>query len=146
MFNILALTLTLAYALPSINKVYSVALVFPLLGNQNIEFERLKKNTSQIRLSGLINCKGYIYNDINDLTDLKDANYEKKMYMNYELDNTLKNIMNKYRCSIEAPYYDVSNDIILFVLKINMLGLTKSVKLLNVISPILHPQVEHNDY
>jgi len=129
MFNILTLTLACAYALPSINKVYSVALVFPLLGNQNIEFERLKKNTSQVRLSGLINCKGYIYND---LTDLKDTKYEKKTYMNYELDNTLKNIMNKYRCSIEAPYYDVNNDIILFILKINMLGLTKSVKLLNV--------------
>jgi hypothetical protein len=109
--------------------VYSVALVFPLLGNQNIEFERLKKNTSQVRLSGLINCKGYIYNDI---ADLQDTNYEKKTYMNYELDNSLKNIMNKYRCSIEAPYYDANNDIILFVLKINMLGLTKSVKLLSV--------------
>jgi hypothetical protein len=130
MFNILALTLASAYALPSINKVYSVALVFPLLGNQNIEFERLKKNTSQVRLSGLINCKGYIFNDAKDT---KDTNYEKKMYMNYELDNTLKNIMNKYRCSIEAPYYDVNNDIILFVLKINMLGLTKSVKLLSVV-------------
>jgi hypothetical protein len=126
MFNILTLTLASAYALPSINKVYSVALVFPLLGNQKIEFERLKKNTSQVRLSGLINCKGYIYNDI---TDLKD---KKKTYMNYELDNTLKNIMNKYRCSIEAPYYDANNDIILFILKINMLGLTKSVKLLSV--------------
>ena len=124
------LLLASAYALPSINKVYSVVLVFPLLGNQNIEFERLKKNTSQVRLSGLINCKGYIYNDI---TDLKDSNYEKKTCMNYELDNTLKNIMTKYRCSIEAPYYDVNNDIILFVLKINMLGLTKSVKLLSVV-------------
>lgn len=130
MFNILTLTLACAYALPSLNKVYSVGIVFPLLGNQKIEFERLKKNTSQVRLSGLINCKGYIYNDI---TDLKDTNYEKKTYMNYELDNTLKNIMNKYRCSIEAPYYDVNNDIILFVLKINMLGLTKSVKLLSVV-------------
>jgi hypothetical protein len=130
MFNVLTLILASAYALPSINKVYSVALVFPLLGNQKIEFERLKKNTSQVRLSGLINCKGYIFNDI---TDLKDSNYEKKMYINYELDNSLKNIMNKYRCSIEAPYYDANNDIILFVLKINMLGLTKSVKLLSVV-------------
>ena len=130
MFNVLTLILASAYALPSINKVYSVALVFPLLGNQKIEFERLKKNTSQVRLSGLINCKGYIFNDI---TDLKDTNYEKKTCMNYELDNSLKNIMNKYRCSIEAPYYDANNDIILFVLKINMLGLTKSVKLLSVV-------------
>lgn len=125
MFNILTLTLTLAsasaYALPSLNKVYSVALVFPLLGKQNIEFERLKKNTSQVRLSGLINCKGYIYND-----------EKENRCMNYELDNSIKNIMNKYRCSIEAPYYDTTNDTILFVLKINMLGLTKSIKLLNV--------------
>ena len=119
MFNILLLTL--AYALPSLNKVYSVALVFPLLGNQNIEFERLKKNTSQVRLSGLINCKGYIYND-----------EKENSCMNYDLDNNLKNIMRKYRCSIEAPYYDVINDTIFFVLKINMLGLTKSIKLLNV--------------
>ena len=138
MFNILLLTLSLAsasaYALPSLNKVYSVALVFPLLGKQNIEFERLKKNTSQVRLSGLINCKGYIYNDEKNVTDIKEnENYEKEnKCMNYELDNSLKNIMRKYRCSIESPYYDANNDIILFVLKINMLGLTKSIKLLNV--------------
>lgn len=138
MYNILLLTLTLAsafaYALPSLNKVYSVALVFPLLGNQNIEFERLKKNTSQVRLSGLINCKGYIYNDEKDEKDEKEnEKYEKEnRCMNYELDNSLKNIMRKYRCSIESPYYDTSNDTILFVLKINMLGLTKSIKLLNV--------------
>ena len=132
MYTILLLTLT--YALPSLNKVYSVALVFPLLGNQNIEFERVKKNTSQVRLSGLINCKGYIYNDEKNVTDIKEnENYEKEnRCMNYELDNSLKTIMNKYRCSIEAPYYDANNDTILFVLKINMLGLTKSIKLLNV--------------
>ena len=52
--------------------------------------------------------------------------------MNYELDNNLINIMSKYRCSIEAPLYDVKNDTILFVLKINMLGLTKSIKLLKL--------------
>ena len=137
MYTILLLTLTLAsafaYALPSLNKVYSVALVFPLLGNQNIEFERVKKNTSQVRLSGLINCKGYIYNDEKYEKYEKDENYEKEnRCMNYELDNSLKTIMNKYRCSIEAPYYDTTNDTILFVLKINMLGLTKSIKLLNV--------------
>lgn len=134
MYTILLLTLTLAsasaYALPSLNKVYSVALVFPLLGNQNIEFERVKKNTSQVRLSGLINCKGYIYNDVKDEKDEKDE--KENRCMNYELDNSLKTIMNKYRCSIEAPYYDANNDTILFVLKINMLGLTKSIKLLNV--------------
>ena len=121
MYNILLLLLS--YSLPPLNNVYSATLFFSLLGKQNIEFERLKLNTSQVRLNGLINCDGFIYNE---------NKYENEnKYMNYELDNNLKNIMYKYRCSIEAPLYDDVNDQILFVLKINMLGITKHIKLLN---------------
>lgn len=130
MYNILLLALS--YSLPPLNNVYSGSISFPLLGKQNIEFERLKKNTSQVRLFGLINCKGYIYNDKNDENDENEKNESNKcLSMNYELDEYLLNIIRKYRCSIEAPYYDVRNDTILFVLKINMLGVTKSIKLLN---------------
>ena len=132
MYNILLLALS--YSLPPLNNVYGGSISFPLAGKQNIEFERLKKNTSQVRLYGLINCKGYVYNDENDESDEKDENDEYNIIntMNYELDNNLINIMSKYRCSIEAPLYDVKNDTILFVLKINMLGLTKSIKLLKL--------------
>ena len=132
MYNILLLALS--YSLPPLNNVYSGSINFPLAGKQNIEFERLKKNTSQVRLYGLINCKGYVYNDENDENDENDDNNEYNIIntMNYELDNNLINIMSKYRCSIEAPLYDVKNDTILFVLKINMLGLTKSIKLLKL--------------
>ena len=126
MYNILLLALS--YSLPPLNNVYSGSINFPLAGKQNIEFERLKKNTSQVRLYGLINCKGYVYNDEKDEND----EYNIINTMNYELDNNLINIMSKYRCSIEAPLYDVKNDTILFVLKINMLGLTKSIKLLKL--------------
>jgi hypothetical protein len=63
MYNILLLALS--YSLPPLNNVYRGSIIFPLLGKQNIEFERLHKNTSQVRLSGLINCNGYIYNDDN---------------------------------------------------------------------------------
>jgi len=130
MYNILLLALS--YSLPPLNNVYSGTISFPLLGKQNIEFERLKKNTSQVRLYGLINCNGYIYNDENDEND---KNYKNEsnicLSINYELDEYLINIIRKYRCSIEAPYYDVRNDTILFILKINMLGVTKSIKLLN---------------
>jgi hypothetical protein len=130
MYNILLLALS--YSLPPLNNVYSGSINFPLLGKQNIEFERLKKNTSQLRLYGLINCNGYIYNDENDETDENDKNKSNIcLTMNYELDEYLLNIIRKYRCSIEAPYYDVRNDTILFILKINMLGVTKSIKLLN---------------
>lgn len=140
MYNILLLAL--CYSLPPLNNVYKGSISFPLLGKQNIEFKRLKKNTSQVRLYGLINCNGYIYNDENDESEECDENVENVenndnisnicLSMKYELDEYLLNIMRKYRCIIEAPYYDVRSDTILFVLKINMLGLTKTIKLLNV--------------
>jgi hypothetical protein len=129
MYNILLLVLS--YSLPPLNTLYRGSISFPLLGKQIIEFERLKKNTSQVRLYGLINCNGYIYNDDNyDTYDKNKSNI--CLSMKYELDEYLLNIIHKYRCIIEAPYYDVRNDTILFILKINMLGLTKSIKLLNV--------------
>jgi hypothetical protein len=128
MYNILLLALS--YSLPPLNNVYRGSIIFPLLGKQNIEFERLKKNTSQVRLIGLINCNGFVYNDEN--YDNNENVSNKCLSMNYKLDEYLLNIIRKYRCIIEAPYYDVRSDTILFVLKINMLGLTKSIKLLNV--------------
>jgi hypothetical protein len=128
MYNILLLAL--CYSLPPLNNVYKGSISFPLLGKQNIEFERLKKNTSQVRLYGLINCNGYIYNDENVENDENIS--QKCINTNYKLDDNLLNIIRKYRCIIEAPYYDVRSDTILFVLKINVLGLTKSIKLLNV--------------
>ena len=122
MYNILLYALT--YCLPSLNNVYSGSLTIPYFGKQNIEFERLKANTSQVRLHGLINCNGSIYNNENN------ENINITNTMSYDLDNNLKNIMRKYRCSIGAPYYDDVNDQILFVLKINMLGITKSITLI----------------
>lgn len=134
MYNIILYVLS--YSLPPINNVYSGTMYLSLLGKQNIEFERLKKNTSQVRLRGLINCRGFIYNENENENEnvnrkLISKNENVKDYMKYELDNNLKNIMNKYSCSIDAPLYDNINDEILFVLKINMLGLTKHINLIN---------------
>jgi hypothetical protein len=134
MYNIIVLAL--CYSLPPLNNVYKGSISFPLLGKQNIEFKRLKKNTSQVRLYGLINCNGYIYNDENVENDKNDENNDNisniSLSMKYELDEYLLNIIRKYRCNIETPYYDVRSDTILFVLKINVLGLTNTIKLLNV--------------
>lgn len=124
MYNILLYALT--YSLPPLNNVYTGSLNFPLFGKQNIEFERLKPNISQVRLYGLINCDGYVYNENNE----NNENINITNTMSYDLDNNLKNIMRKYRCSIGAPYYDDVNDQILFVLKINVIGITKSINLI----------------
>ena len=81
-----------------------------------------------------VNVNEDVYDiDSDDENDENDENTSNIcLSMKYELDEYLLNIIRKYRCSIEAPYYDVRSDTILFILKINMLGLTKSIKLLNM--------------
>jgi hypothetical protein len=134
MYTLLLLALT--HRLPPLNNVYKGSFYIPFIGNQNIEFERLKVNTSQVRLHGLINCNGYIYNNaindnINDNINNAINKPKDETAMNYELDNLLKSIIHKYTCTIEAPYYNACNDTILFVLKIKLLGLIKTIKLFN---------------
>ena len=135
MYNLLLLVLS--YRLPPLNNVYKGSFYIPFIGNQNIEFERLKANTSQVRLSGLINCNGYIYNTImNDtINDVHSDDHDEddnQINMTYELDSLLKSIIRKYTCTIEAPYYNACNDTILFVLNIKLLGLLKTIKLYNI--------------
>lgn len=122
--------LILCYTLPPIDNIYKGKISFGLIGKQDIEFKRIKKNTSMITLKGIINSEGYIYTD----------NYIKtiNLYKNYKLDNNLKKIMCKYNCEIENPIYDNKKDEILFILKINMLKMTKRIELKNQRSSIKH--------
>jgi hypothetical protein len=137
MYNLLLLVLS--YRLPPLNNVYKGSFYIPFIGNQNIEFERLQANTSQVRLHGLINCNGYIYNTIMNDT-INDVQYndhdedDNQINMTYELDSLLKSIIRKYTCTIDAPYYNACNDTILFVLNIKILGLIKTIKLYNSLS------------
>jgi len=136
MYNLLLLVLS--YRLPPLNNVYKGSFYIPFIGNQNIEFERLQANTSLVRLHGLINCNGYIYNTINDtINDDEHDDHDEdddEITMSYELDSLLKSIIRKYTCTIEAPYYNACNDTILFVLNIKLLGLLKTIKLYNSLS------------
>jgi len=137
MYNLLLLVLS--YRLPPLNNVYKGSFYIPFIGNQNIEFERLQANTSQVRLHGLINCNGFIYNTImndtiNDTMNDDRDDHDDETPMSYELDSLLKSIIRKYTCTIEAPYYNACNDTILFVLNIKLLGLLKTIKLYNSLS------------
>ena len=55
--------------LPRINNIYKTNVNIPLIGNQNIEYERIKKYESQVRLNGLINTKGIVHIDKNNIYD-----------------------------------------------------------------------------
>lgn len=102
--------------LPPINQVYKTSINLPFIGPQNIEYERTDLYVSQVRLDGIINECGNVYLDKNNLYD-------------YTFDEVLNNIVNKYKCSLENPYYDPENDIVVFKLKIKVIKFGKTIVL-----------------
>tara|TARA_Y100000389_G_scaffold142440_1_gene140477 strand:- start:6929 stop:7303 length:375 start_codon:yes stop_codon:yes gene_type:complete len=116
----LTLLLLINNILPPIGNKYYTSVNIPLIGKQNIKYERTKKFISEITLSGKINEYGYIYfyNDDNDT-------YE------YKLDNTLEHLLKKYKCSLNDPYYDYINDMIILNIQINLIKYSKKLTLIN---------------
>ena len=104
--------------LPPIGNKYYTSINIPLIGRQNIKYERTKKLISEVSLSGKVNKQGYIYFDNND-------SYK------YTLDDTLENILKKYKCTLSDPYYDNINDIITLNIKINIIRYSKKLILTN---------------
>tara|TARA_Y100000992_G_C21246429_1_gene483527 strand:+ start:453 stop:866 length:414 start_codon:yes stop_codon:yes gene_type:complete len=105
--------------LPPINNIYKTTLNVPLIGKQNIEYKRVNLLESEVKLDGKLNAVGYIY-------------FDKTNIYNYKFDNTLKDIIKKYRCTIYNPYYDKSNDLINFKIKINLIQFQKTLVLKNI--------------
>tara|TARA_B100000902_G_scaffold305073_1_gene293442 strand:- start:8697 stop:9053 length:357 start_codon:yes stop_codon:yes gene_type:complete len=110
--TLLLYTLSFINILPPISNVYHTNINIPFIGKQYITYQRTEKFKSEIKLSGKINENGYIYYDISDP-------------YKYTLDDGLKTIINKYRCSIEDPSYDNNNDILKLKIKINFINYTK---------------------
>lgn len=100
--------------LPPINQVYKTSINLPFIGPQNIEYERTDLYVSQVRLDGIINECGNVYLDKNNLYD-------------YTFDEVLKRIVDKYKCSLDNPYYDPVNDIVVFKLKIKVIKFGKTI-------------------
>lgn len=105
--------------LPPINNVYVNKLSIPLIGNQLVEYQRIKDLKAQVKLVGKVNCVGFIY-------------YDKLDQFNYTIDDTLCNILNKYRCSLTDPCYDIENDILYIVLKIKLINFKKQIVMKNI--------------
>ena len=110
--------LSLNNMLPPIGNIYYTSINIPLIGTQNVKYERTKKLISEVSLSGKVNKQGYIYFDNNDP-------------YKYTLDNTLENILKKYKCTLSDPYYDNINDIITLNIKINIIRYSKKLILTN---------------
>lgn len=104
--------------LPPIGNRYFTSISIPLIGTQNVMYERKKNLISEITLSGKVKKQGYIYFTDND-------NYK------YTLDDTLNSILKKYKCSLSDTYYDNINDIITLNIRINVIRFTKKLTLIN---------------
>lgn len=98
--------------LPPINNIYYTAINIPFAGKQNIIYERREKLLSELKLSGKVNVNGYIYFNENNPRE-------------YTLDDNLKYIIKKYKCSLYDPIYDKKKDIISFKIRLNLIRYTK---------------------
>tara|TARA_B100000989_G_scaffold294029_1_gene272338 strand:+ start:85 stop:471 length:387 start_codon:yes stop_codon:yes gene_type:complete len=105
--------------LPPLNNIYKTKINIPFIGNQEIEYERIRFFESEVRLHGLLNEKGIVYID-------------KKNIYNYTFDEVLQNIIKKYKCDLYKPYYSHVEDIIVFKIKIKLLKFTKTLVLKNI--------------
>jgi hypothetical protein len=119
MLSLLVSILTiLAPKLPIMNNIYKTSINFSVLGNQNIEYQRIEKYKSIIKLHGLINVDGFIY-------------FNKDDVYNYIFDENINNIISKYKCKISDAYYNNLEDKIYLKLKIKILNLKKTIILEN---------------
>ena len=118
MISTILFSLVLNKILPPIGNIYYTSINIPLIGTQNVKYERTKKLISEVSLSGKVNKQGYIYFDNNDP-------------YKYTLDDTLENILKKYKCTLSDPYYDNINDIITLNIKINIIRYSKKLILTN---------------
>lgn len=119
MLSILVSILTiLTPKLPIMNNIYKTSINFSVLGNQNIEYQRIERYKSIIKLHGLINVNGFIY-------------FNKDDVYNYKFDENINNIISKYKCKISDAYYNNLEDKIYLKLKIKILNLKKTIILEN---------------
>ena len=105
--------------LPPINNIYKTTINIPILGSQNIEYERIAFYKSKVRLNGIINEIGNIYIKKNNIYD-------------YEFDDVLKKIIKKYKCELYNPCYNFEDDNIVIQLKIKIIKFSKKLILTNI--------------
>jgi len=105
--------------LPIINNIYKSKFNIPLIGKQNIEYQRIEKYKSSLKLYGIINADGYLFFDKNDIK-------------NYSFDEEIQNVMNKYKCKINEAYYNDIKDEIFLNVRVYPLNLQKVIILKNI--------------
>mgnify|MGYP001323334171 CR=1 FL=1 len=121
-FVILLSTISNIVLLPPINNIYRATINVPILGKQNVEYERLSQLNSEIRMSGIINDKAYITYDL--------VNNSNKLYT-YTLDDKFIKILKKYRCELSNAEYCPLTDLSTINVFVKLINFNKIIVLKN---------------
>ena len=126
------LSVTNLVSLPPVNNIYIANIKVPIIGNQYIEYERFTELESEIRMKGIINNIGYIkYKKETKNNDNCLKSSSKNLY-SYELNDNLKNILNKYKCELKNPSYDPNTDIASINILVRLVNFNKLIILKNI--------------
>ena len=118
MINFLVFLFTLInknICFPLIGETYSTSVYVPLIGKQYIETGMISKNMAFIKLEGAIN-------EIGTARILQNDNKEI-IYLSWNL----RKIMKKFKSELSFSYYDIENEIIIFIVKVKPIFLNKKI-------------------
>tara|TARA_A100001015_G_scaffold288000_1_gene358389 strand:- start:180 stop:611 length:432 start_codon:yes stop_codon:yes gene_type:complete len=126
------LSVTNLVSLPPVNNIYIANIKVPVIGNQYIEYERFTELESEIRMKGIINNVGYIKYKKENKNHENCLKPSSKNLYSYELNDNLKNILNKYRCELKNPSYDPNTDIASINILVRLVNFNKLIILKNI--------------
>ena len=126
------LSITNLVSLPPVNNIYIANINVPIIGSQYIEYERFTELESEIRMKGIINNIGYIKYKKETKNNENCLKSSSKNLYSYELNDNLKNILNKYRCELKNPSYDPNTDIASINILVRLVNFNKLIILKNI--------------
>lgn len=110
---------------PPVGARYRKTLTFPVVGHQTVSLHIATRTTASIDMEGIITHQervGYTM-------------HPKTNHVQFELSESLLRRLQRYRCRIQAAWYDAESDEACITLRIDMLRIQKSVRMPRVPSP-----------
>lgn len=123
LFSYLSYVISSNSQFPPIGNIYKTTVKIPFVGKQYVEYKQFNNKNSYIYLAGLIN--------LNCTMTINDIKYcDDNMYY-FTFDNDIIENLKKFKCSINNPHYDLSNDIIIFNICLELFNYKKNIVLRN---------------
>jgi len=110
---------------PPVGASYQWTLTYPVIGHQTVSLRIATRTTASIDMEGIITHRERLDYSMHPTTN----------HVQFELSEALVRRMHRYRCRIQAAWYDAESDEACITLRIDMLRVHKSVCMPRVPSP-----------